>query len=91
MPVRHHGAASTVDFLGLLQNLFDASSETQFHWNQWATVNGKTMAVFNYGFQLNGKTHAGLIFADENTGAISRITFRGTDAPAHLFCSPQSR
>jgi hypothetical protein len=49
------------------------------------------MAVYNYSFQINGKTRAGSIFADETTGAISRITFRGADRPAHLFCSPQTR
>jgi hypothetical protein len=86
-----HGIPSDVDAGGLLEDVFAPSSATEFHWDHWATLKGKPLAVYNYSFQINGKTHAGSIFADENTGAISRITFRGAAAPAHLFCSTRSR
>jgi hypothetical protein len=83
----HHGTASTIDTSSLLQDVFAVSSGAEFHWDHSGTLNGKTMAVYNYSFQLNGKTHAGSMFVNEDTGAISRITFRGMDSPAHLFCS----
>jgi hypothetical protein len=85
------GTPSSIETGSLLQEVFAPSSQTEFHWDHWGTINGKAMAVYNYSFQVNGKTRAGSIFADENSGAIARITFRGADAPAHLFCSAQSR
>jgi hypothetical protein len=87
----HRGVPSTIDTSSLLQEVFAVSSGAEFHFDHRGTLNGKTMAVYNYSFQINGKTRAGSIFADETTGAISRITFRGADRPAHLFCSPQTR
>ena len=87
----HHGAASSIDAGGLFEDVFAVSSATEFQWDHWSNVKGKTEAVYRYSSRVNGKTHAGLIFADEPTGAISRITFRGADAPAHLFCSANSR
>jgi hypothetical protein len=87
-----HGTPSAIDASGLLEDVFAPSSATEFQWDHWSNVKGKTEAVYRYSSRANGKTRAGLIFADE-TGAISRITFRGAaafrgaDAPAHLFCS----
>ena len=88
-PARH-GTASTIDAGSLLDDVFAASSATEFQWDHWSNVKGKTEAVYRYSSRANGKTRAGLIFAGES-GAISRITFRGADAPAHLFCSAKSR
>lgn len=85
-----HGTASSVDAAGLLEDVFAPSSATEFQWDHWSNGKGKTEAVYRYSSRANGKTRAGLIFADE-TGAISRITFRGAEAPAHLFCSAKSR
>ncbi len=87
----HPGVPSSIDVAGLLQDVFAVSSQAEFHWDHSGTVRGQGLAAYNYSFQINGKTHAGSIYADENTGAISRITFRGADAPAHLFCSSQTR
>jgi hypothetical protein len=87
----HHGTPSGIDTAALFQDVFSVSSGTDFQWDHWGTLRGKKMAVYRYSNQINGKTHAGLVFADENTGAISRITFRGTDSTAHLFCTPHSR
>ena len=85
-----HGTPSAIDASGLLEDVFAPSSATEFQWDHWSNVKGKTEAVYRYSSRANGKTRAGLIFADE-TGAISRITFRGAEAPAHLFCSANSR
>jgi hypothetical protein len=86
----HHGTASSIDAGALLEDVFAPSSSTEFQWDHWSNVRGKTETVYRYSSRVAGKTRAGLIFADEN-GAISRITFRGADAPAHLFCSANSR
>jgi hypothetical protein len=88
-PARH-GTPSSIDAGAYLEDVFAASSATEFQWDHWSNAKGKTEAVYRYSSRANGKTLAGLIFADEN-GAISRITFRGADAPAHLFCSAKSR
>jgi hypothetical protein len=88
-PTRH-GTASSIDAAGLLEDVFAPSSATEFQWDHWSNVKGKTEAVYRYSSRVAGKTRAGLIFADD-TGAISRIVFRGADAPAHLFCSANSR
>jgi hypothetical protein len=86
-----HGTASTIETGSLFQDVFAVSSGTEFQWDHWGTIRGKKVAVYRYSNQINGKTHAGLVYADESTGAISRITFRGTDTTAHLFCAAQSR
>jgi hypothetical protein len=88
-PARH-GTASNIDAPGLLENVFAPSSATEFQWDHWSNIKGKTEAVYRYSGRVAGKTRAGLIFADEN-GAISRMTFRAAGAPAHLFCSSNSR
>jgi hypothetical protein len=87
----HAGAASSINTAGLIQDVFALSSGTEFEFDHWATLAGNQLAAFRYSYQVNGQTHAGMFYADENTGAISRITFRGTNTPAHLFCSAQSR
>ena len=85
-----HGALSAIDAGSLLEDVFAPSSGTEFQWDHWSNAKGKIEAVYRYSSRAHGKTRAGLIFADES-GAISRITFRGADAPAHLFCSANSR
>jgi hypothetical protein len=87
----HAGSASGKDLSGAFEEVFAISSGTQFEWDHWGDLLGKKLAVYRYSYQISGKTHAGLIYADENTGAISRMVFRGADAPAHLFCSSQAR
>ncbi len=84
-----HGTRSTLQTVPLFQDVFAVSSSTGFEFDHWGTLKGKKMAVYRYSNQINGKTHAGLVYADETSGAISRITFRGTDATAHLFCRAQ--
>jgi hypothetical protein len=86
-----HGPPSNFDTGGVFENVFSVSSNTDFEWDHWGMLRGKKLAVYRYSNQINGKTHAGLIYADENSGAISRITFRGADTTAHLFCAAQSR
>jgi hypothetical protein len=86
-----HGVQTNVETANLFQNVFAVSSATGFEFDHWSNLRGKKVAVYRYSNQINGKTHAGLVYADENSGAVSRITFRGTDATAHLFCTAPSR
>jgi hypothetical protein len=86
-----HGTPTKIDTASLFQNVFAVSSRTEFQFDHWGAIRGKKMAAYRYSNQINGKTYAGSVFADENTGAISRIIFRGMDTTAHLFCTAQSR
>jgi len=90
-PAVNRGSVTSINPATMIQDVFAISSGTSFGFDHWGAIEGQRQAVYHYGYQVNGKTHAGFIFADENTGAISRITFRGADAPAHLFCSVESR
>jgi hypothetical protein len=87
----HHGAPSSIETGTLFEEVFAVSSGTGFEFDHWGMLRGKKVAVYRYSNQINGKTHSGLVYADENTGAVSRITFRGTETTAHLFCTAQSR
>lgn len=89
------GAVSVGEFGSLMKGVFDTKSEAEFGWDHWATLRGKRMAVFNffidsghssYSIEYNREqriitAYRGLIYADEYTGAISRITFVAVDIP----------
>jgi len=89
------GTVSTGEFGTLMRGIFEERSETQFGWDHWASIRGKRMAVFNYfidsghsdySIDYNGEqriitAYRGLVYADEHTGAISRITFQAVDIP----------
>jgi hypothetical protein len=85
----HHGTPSTIDTASLFQNVFPASNLTDFEFDHWATIRGKKLVSYRFSNSANGKTHAGSVYADENTGSISRIIFRATDQTAHLFCTAE--
>ena len=82
-----HGTASSIDTASMIRDVFSPSSGAEIYRDHAGTLRGGTVGVYNYSFVSNGKTHAGSIYANEETGAIARITFRGADAAAHLFCS----
>jgi hypothetical protein len=86
-----HGTATSIDVGSLLQDVFPVAAGTGFQFDHWGTLRGKKLAVYRYSNQTGGRTHAGMVYGDENTGAISRITFRGTGQTAELFCRAQSR
>jgi hypothetical protein len=89
------GTVSTGEFGSLLKSVFDPKSQSEFNWDHWATLRGKRMAVFNY-FIDSGHSdwrityendmqiitaYKGLIYADENTGIVSRVTFEAVNIP----------
>lgn len=91
------GAISSGEFGSLMKSIFDKKSQADIQWARWGKLRGKVMPVFSYfidsghsdysldydrGAQRIFTAYKGLIFADENTGAISRITFEAVDIPA---------
>ncbi len=90
------GSISTGEFGSLMRSIFDTKSQAQFDWEKWGTLRGKRMAVFRY-FIDSGHSdwritydndqqivtaYRGLIYADQYTGAISRLTFEAVDIPS---------
>jgi hypothetical protein len=88
---KHPGTATSVDVAGSVQSIFAVASAADIEFDHWGTLAGQRTPVYRYSYVVNGKTQAGLIFAEENTGAIARMIFRVAAVPAHLFCVPQSR
>jgi hypothetical protein len=91
------GAISSGEFGSLMRSIFDKKSQAEIAWARWGKLRGKVMPVFSYfidsghsdysldydrGAQHIFTAYKGLIFADENTGAIARITFEAVDIPA---------
>lgn len=89
------GTISTGEFGTLMRGIFEPRSEAEFGWDHWGALRNKRMAVFNYfidsghsnySIDYNGEqriitAYKGLIYADEHTGTISRITFEAVDIP----------
>lgn len=90
------GAISTGEFGSMMLEIFDRPTATAFQWERWATLRGRRMQVFAYRVaQPNSKWsieyekkdrivpgYHGLIFADNQTGAVTRITLEADDIPA---------
>jgi hypothetical protein len=91
------GAISSGEFGSLMQSLFAKKSQAEFGWDHWARLGPDVVAVFNYfidsghsdytldydrGAQRIVTAYKGLIYADQYTGAIRRITFEAVDIPA---------
>lgn len=87
----HRGTPSTINTGSLFDNVFAQSAGTDFEFDHWTTLKSKRMAVYRFSNRFNSQTHAGWIWADENTGAIARMMFRSAGTTAHLFCSAQTR
>lgn len=89
------GAISTGEFGGMMRSIFEDKSQAQFNWDHWGTLRGKKMAVFNYYIDSGHSDYRityensqqiitafkGLVYADEYTGEISRITLEAVDIP----------
>lgn len=76
----------------LIRALFLANPEQRLEWDHWGTLRTKRMAVFRYTQEAGGTEFHGLIYAGENTGIVSRITFVGLpDLPASARCWPEEK
>ena len=90
------GAVSNGEFASLMREIFDPKSQAEFNWDHWGTIRGKLMAVYSYFIDSGHSQYSisyedtqriitaykGLIYADQNTGAISRITFTAVNIPS---------
>ena len=89
------GAVSVGEFGSLMKGIFDPKSQAEFGWDHWGTLRGRRMAVFNYFIDSGHSSYSidynreqriitaykGLVYADEYTGIVSRITFVAVDIP----------
>jgi hypothetical protein len=88
-PTSSHGEFGT-----LLALIFDPQTPTEFHWDRWATRNGRRMYVFSYrlpktaGYVLQEGQRTtvvpvkGLVYADFETKAVTRIELQCIDIPS---------
>ena len=90
------GVVTSGEFGRLMFNIFDPESGAEFHWDHWATLRGKPMYVFGYsvskehGYSMyHGESkreytsaYKGLVYADLQTKAVTRITMETTGIPA---------
>lgn len=90
------GASSTGEFGDMLREIFESSTQATFQWERWGTLRGKRNHVIRYSVQQSNSkwaivyeksmtirpAYTGLIFADANTGLITRVTLEALDLPA---------
>lgn len=103
--VKSGGATSTGEFYSLMKTIFDPVSEPEFHWDHWAKLRDRRMAIFNYFIDsghsiwyLEDKNsgqriktaYKGLIYGDPETGEIDRISFEAVDIPKSFPISQTS-
>ncbi len=103
--VKTGGATSQGEFYSLMKTIFDPVSEAEIHWDHWARLRGRTMAIFNYFIdsahsiwyiedknsdQRIKTAYRGLIYADPHTGEIDRIRFEAVDIPKSFPISATS-
>ena len=92
-----NGAVSSGEFGSLMKSVFSPKSQAEIAWARWGRLRGKVLAVYSYfidsghsdytldydrGAQRIYTAYKGLIFVDENTGVIYRITFEAVDIPS---------
>ncbi|MDZ4798802.1 MAG: hypothetical protein SGI92_11620 [Bryobacteraceae bacterium] len=90
------GATSTGEFGSMMQQIFEAASNTTFEWERWATLRGRRMYVFAYnvpqqyskwsivydGRDMVRPQYGGLVYVDRDTNAVMRITLEARNLPA---------
>ncbi len=92
------GATSTGEFGSLLREVFEPASDAVFQWERWGTLRGKRNHVIRYRVPQRGskwsivyeKTmsitpgYSGLIYADANTGMVTRVTLEAQEIPSYF-------
>ena len=90
------GTTSSGEFASLMRGIFAAQSDTEFHWTRWATLRGHRMNVFtyrvtqgrsNYRVRAEGAEeivvgYHGIVFVDNSTSRIMKITLEADDLPS---------
>lgn len=90
------GTVSTGEFGTMLQQIFDEDSHATFDWDHWGTLRGRPTYVFSYDIERQySKFHViaektldivpayrGLIYIDEDTKMVTKLTLVPHDMPA---------
>ncbi len=90
------GTSSSGDFGTMMRQIFERGSETHFEWDHWGKLRGRPTYVFAYRVPqersqwhvtYNGDldivpAYRGLIYVDEKTHEVLRITLQAIDMPA---------
>ena len=90
------GATSTGDFGSMMKDIFEPGTEARFEWDHWGTLRGRRVMAFAYTVaQSRSQWHItyersmdivpayhGLIYVDEKTHDVMRVTLAAQDLPA---------
>jgi hypothetical protein len=89
------GTVARGDFGTMLRQVFEPATEARFEWDHWATMRGRLSYVFAYHvLQSRSQWHIsdresdiipayqGLVYIDQKTRQVLRITLFATDIPA---------
>jgi hypothetical protein len=90
------GATSTGDFGSMMKDIFEPGTEARFEWDHWGTLRGRRVMAFAYHVaQSRSQWHImyersmdivpayhGLIYIDEKTHDVMRVTLAAQDLPA---------
>jgi hypothetical protein len=90
------GATSTGDFGSMMKDIFEPGTEARFEWDHWGTLRGRRVMAFAYHVaQSHSQWHItyertmdivpayrGLVYVDEKTHDIMRVTLGAEDLPA---------
>jgi hypothetical protein len=89
------GTVTRGEFGTRLKETFDPKSAAQFEWERWATLRGKRMYVFRYAIAQERSEYSvaygpsvivpgytGLVYIDQGTFAVMRVSLEVTQVPA---------
>jgi VWFA-related protein len=88
------GAASQGEYGAILRSIFGPEAAASFQWQQWSTLNGRTLAVFSYRIEISHSTYAlrvgartanvgahGLVYIDPATTTVHRVSMVADGIP----------
>lgn len=89
------GATSSGEFGSMLREIFEPSTETEFHWERWAKLRGTLVHVYSYKVrQSRSQWHVswqrqmevvpgykGLIYIDKTSPIVLRVTLEAENLP----------
>jgi hypothetical protein len=91
-----HGASSSGEFGSVMKGIFSPDSETAFTWENWFTLRGRKMQVYSYQVRASRSAYHivvaeraldlvtayhGLVFIDDRSHAVHRITLHADGIP----------
>ncbi|PWU09986.1 MAG: hypothetical protein C5B51_05150 [Terriglobia bacterium] len=90
------GTSSSGDFGTMMRQIFERGTEAHFEWDHWGKLRGRSAYVFAYRVTqdrsqwhvtYNGEmdiipAYRGLIYVDEETKQVLRVTLQAVDMPA---------